>query len=78
VKHWGEEEEIFLTDQCVFEIGIMAFFELKRRVQTTEAAAEDKDTSFGYGFLILAREISPAVQVTGTKSQKWTFPVGSI
>jgi hypothetical protein len=56
----------------------MAFFELKRRVQTTEAAAADEDTSFGHGFLILPPEISPAVQVTGTKSQKWTFPVGSI
>ena len=78
MKHWSEEEEISLTDQSVFEIGIMAFFELRRRVQTSEAAAEDKDTSFGHGFLILAPEISPAVQVTGTKSQKWTFPVGSI
>ena len=56
----------------------MAFFELKRRVQTTEAAAEDEDTSFGHGFLILSPEISGAVQETGTKSQKWAFPVGSI
>jgi hypothetical protein len=36
-----------------FEIGIMAFFELRRRVQTTEADDDDEDTSFGHGFLIL-------------------------
>jgi hypothetical protein len=72
VKHWREEEEIFLTDQRDFEIGIMAFFELKRRVQTTEATAEDQDTSFCHGFLILPAEISQAIQATGINAQKWT------
>jgi hypothetical protein len=58
--------------------GSCRFSQLKRRVQTSETIAQDEETSFGHGFLILAAEISRAVQETGTKSEKWTFPVGSI
>jgi hypothetical protein len=46
MKHRREQEEVFLTDQRDFEIGIAAFFELESRVQTTETAAEDEDASF--------------------------------
>jgi hypothetical protein len=56
-----------------FEIGITAFFELKRRVQTTETAAEDEDTSFCHGYLILPSEIFPGhssdgCSLSGTQS----------
>jgi hypothetical protein len=59
VKHWREQEEIFLTDQCDFESGITAFLELKRRVETTETTAEDEDTSFCHGYLNIARRDFP-------------------
>src|SRR6266436_4398681 len=54
MKHRREQEEVFLTDQRDFEIGIAAFFELESRVQTTETAAEDEDASFFHGCLIFA------------------------
>src|SRR6516162_6662213 len=55
MKHRREKEKIFLTDQCDFEIGIAALFELERRVETAEAATKDEDASLFHGVARLLR-----------------------
>ena len=54
MKHRREQKEVFLANQRDFEIGITAFFELKRCVQSAETAAEDEDTIFHHGYLNIA------------------------
>ena len=44
VEHRGEEEEIFLSDEGDFDVGVAALFEFERGVEAAEAAAENENT----------------------------------
>src|SRR5689334_19729516 len=46
VQHRSEKEEILPANECNFEVGQLAFFELKGGVKSAKAATENKDTSF--------------------------------
>ena len=60
MQHRGKEEEIILTNERNFEIGIAQLFELKCGVQTAKATTENEDTVFFHRRLILCSEFSLA------------------